>query len=457
MAKDQVFFTATDILCSHTKLAAGGLSALTEGLIGLIAVPLNTLPRRGAPGEQPLGDVAQAKFLTKRFKAMNTGTDHRSVAAAKELRFLQGSGAGSKLSLDSLHDATWSVLPFDSDRVFVVRAPPTLARSLLGPFTAHVLATLKAEPLLQKLRESGTFDLHTLEAAEAALTSIDDSTTDAAARAAAVLGAAVHNTAVAYCGTFKSAKGCSRRTQEDNTLAFVKEADAAVAVVKKLLGRPDLLLGNLAAELKKAKEEELPAFLEPAAAVPPPQSLINGSAGAMAAAVRTRASRAAKANDGTAKAEAGATAKADRGIAKAEGGGGAAKAGAKRPAGSEIETPKSKRSAASGEMASPPTERVAALAAAALSGDRSALQAIIGGASPLAPSTPASAEMQVQVSSLREQLEEKSTKLNLAELRIQEVILELGKVKGELSAATVDKQQLGQLQGELTVSRCLAL
>ena len=457
MAKDQVFFTATDILCSHTKLAAGGLSALTEGLIGLIAVPLNTLPRRGAPGEQPLGDVAQAKFLTKRFKAMNTGTDHRSVAAAKELRFLQGSGAGSKLSLDSLHDATWSVLPFDSDRVFVVRAPPTLARSLLGPFTAHVLATLKAEPLLQKLRESDTFDLHTLEAAEAALTSIDDSTTDAAARAAAVLGAAVHNTAVAYCGTFKSAKGCSRRTQEDNTLAFVKEADAAVAVVKKLLGRPDLLLGNLAAELKKAKEEELPAFLEPAAAVPPPQSLINGSAGAMAAAVRTRASRAAKANDGTAKAEAGATAKADRGIAKAEGGGGAAKAGAKRPAGSEIETPKSKRSAASGEMASPPTERVAALAAAALSGDRSALQAIIGGASPLAPSTPASAEMQVQVSSLREQLEEKSTKLNLAELRIQEVILELGKVKGELSAATVDKQQLGQLQGELTVSRCLAL
>ena len=34
--------------------------------------------------------------------------------------------------------------------------------------------------------------------------------------------------------------------------------------------------------------------------------------------------------------------------------------------------------------------------------------------------------------------------------------LELGKVKGELSVATVDKQQLGQLQGELTVSRCLA-
>ena len=184
----------------------------------------------------------------------------------------------------------------------------------------------------------------------------------------------------------------------------------------------------------------------------------------MAASLRSRASKATKA-------EAGATAEVGRGIAKAKGGGGttkagggaaakakggggAANAGAKRPAGTEAETPEAKRSAAS--EASPHTERVAALAAAALAGDRSAAEAIMGGASPLAPSTPASAEMQVQVSSLREQLEEKSTKLDLAELRIQEVTLELGKVKGELSVATVDKQQLGQLQGELTVSRCLA-
>lgn len=100
------------------------------------------------------------------------------------------------------------------------------------------------------------------------------------------------------------------------------------------------------------------------------------------------------------------------------------------------------------------------MAAAALRGDRGAVDAIMGGTSPLAPAeslTPASAEMQAQVKSLRDQLQEKSTKLEFAELRIQELSLELGQAKGELSGAIVDKQQLGQLQGQLTVSCRLTL
>ena len=471
VADDEVFFTASDILCSHSMLASGGLSALTEGLIGVIAVPLCTLPRRGVEGQQQLGDVALTKILTKRFKVMNVGTDHRSAAAVKELRFLQGSGAGSKLSLDSVGDATWSVLPWDSTRVFVVRTPPALAQSLLGPFTAHVLAALNKEPLLQKLREHEVLNLSTLEAAEATLTSMEDHTKDVAARAAAVLGAAVGNIAAAFSGTFASTKGASKRTQQDNTFAFIKEADAAVAVVKRLFARPDSLLGDLAAELKKAKGEELPSFLRPAAAVPPPQSLIPGASAAMSKAVSTRARSAQAETGGAAKGGGGGAAKARGGGGKAEarGGGGkseaggdnAAKKGAKRGLKEESETRTPAKRASFEQRVSPPTEPVAAMAAAALGGDRGAVDAIMGGTSPLAPAeslTPAaSAEMQAQVKSLRDQLQEKSTKLELAELRIQELSLELGQAKGELSGAIVDKQQLGQLQGQLTVSCRLTL
>ena len=123
-----------------------------------------------------------------------------------------------------------------------------------------------------------------------------------------------------------------------------------------------------------------------------------------------------------------------------------AKSGVKRPAGTEAETPEAKRSAAS--TASPQTERVAALAAAALAGDRSALEAIMGGTSPLAPAVHARQRRDAGAGELAPRAAGGEVdKLDLAELRIQEVTLELWKVKGELSVATVDKQQLGQLKG----------
>ena len=112
-ANGECVFTMTDMLAFHTILGSGGLTELKEGHIGLLAVPLQTLPRRGATEAAPLHALEQAKFLVKRFKVVALSQDRRSGGGPKALRFLTGAGAGSKVELGELADATWHVQPYD--------------------------------------------------------------------------------------------------------------------------------------------------------------------------------------------------------------------------------------------------------------------------------------------------------------------------------------------------------
>ena len=67
-ANGECVFTMTDMLAFHTTLGSGGLTELKEGHIGLLAVPLQTLPRRGATDAAPLHALEQAKFLVELFR-----------------------------------------------------------------------------------------------------------------------------------------------------------------------------------------------------------------------------------------------------------------------------------------------------------------------------------------------------------------------------------------------------
>ena len=77
-ANGKCFYSATDMLCSHLQLATGGLSLLKEGLMGLLAVPLQTLPRRGASQQPPMHLQESTKLLVKRFKVLSPTKDRRS-------------------------------------------------------------------------------------------------------------------------------------------------------------------------------------------------------------------------------------------------------------------------------------------------------------------------------------------------------------------------------------------
>ena len=112
-ANGECFLSATDMLCSHLQLAAGGLSLLKEGLMGLLAVPLQTLPRRGrargrpsAPAAKPVTPASSTR--PKRGAAAADATPpppaKRGTAAAAEpmtepsmlQRALSGDGAAAR-------------------------------------------------------------------------------------------------------------------------------------------------------------------------------------------------------------------------------------------------------------------------------------------------------------------------------------------------------------------------
>ena len=433
-ANGECFLSATDMLCSHLQLATGGLSLLKEGLMGLLAVPLQTLPRRGASQQPPMHLQESTKLLVKRFKVLSPTKDRRSDSAPKELRYLQGGGAGSKVEFADLADATWSVLPYDPNLMSVVRAPPELAVQLLGrPFMAHVCGALEAEPLLGNLRESGELNLKTIESAEAVLTQPEDPESDVSVRAAAVLRTAVQNAAAARAKTFKSAKGASARTQEDQVLDFSAESDAVLPVVEKLFGRSAAQLRGLAAALKTVKAEALPEFLKPNAAVPPPQAKIPGAAAASAAV-------------------------AAKGRARGRPSVPAAKP--VTPKSVEASSTRPKRGAAAADATPPPPPKRGAAAAVEPMTEPSMLQRALSGdgvaARALAEGCGAEVALQSEVKALKAQLQEtkelhmqKEAKLELANYRIQELQKELGQKESELASATVDKQAMGKIEGEL--------
>ena len=294
---------------------------------------------------------------------------------------------------------------------------------------AHVCGALEAEPLLGNLRESGELNLKTIESAEAVLTQPEDPESDVSVRAAAVLRTAVQNAAAARAKTFKSAKGASARTQEDQVLDFSAESDAVLPVVEKLFGRSAAQLRGLAAALKTVKAEALPDFLKPNAAVPPPQAKIPGAAAASAAV-------------------------AARGRAR-----GRPSAPAAKPV-TPASSTRPKRGAAAADATPPPPAKRGTAAAAEPMTEPSMLQRALSGdgaaARALGEGCGAEVALQSQVTTLKAQLQEtkelhmqKEAKLELANYRIQELQKELGQKESELASATVDKQAMGKIEGEL--------
>ena len=445
------FFRAGDLICHHRGLDSGGLSRLSEAHVGFLAVPVQPLPRLGAAAAArsatDLQQISAAKFLVWRCKVVNITPNH-APAAPKELRFVSGGGAGSKLDLGELDSITRSVIPYDPARVRVVRTPPPLAAELYGGFTAHICAALAAETLLQHLRDRELLRLQTLAEVEAAFTPPEAATADASARAAAVLHGAVQNVAASKKRQFASVPGASKATQADLVKQFQREADSAKLVVAQLFAPRSSTLGDLDAELTAAKKASLPPFLELENAVPPPQNAISGAAAAAGAAAKKV--KEAGAADAAAKAKA-APKLAPKPAPKPKRQAAAAAAAASTPPPSKVA-----RSAEAPSSACATQEQV--LLRSALSGDGSAAEQLVSRLQ-LSGAT-SSSEHAAEVGGLKariEVLERENATLKEGSGKKDEKILALtgenAALKGQLAEMTVDKRTLGELKGSLDASK----
>ena len=94
-ANGECVFTMTDMLAFHTTLGSGGLTELKEGHIGLLAVPLQTLPRRGATDAAPLHALEQDADAADVPEAAAVGCVVWQVECHKIVRCVHVEGGGS--------------------------------------------------------------------------------------------------------------------------------------------------------------------------------------------------------------------------------------------------------------------------------------------------------------------------------------------------------------------------